>query len=92
MRVRMRARPAARSAVGVPQRARASRAPPLLASLSPRARSSAGDTVNRASLSRLAARVASAARSASLPLSIRSRAGSSSLGVVQLRRSALRRA
>ena len=56
MRVRMRARPAERSAVGVPQRARASRAPPLLASLSPRARSSAGDTVNRASLSRLAAR------------------------------------
>ena len=43
MRVRMRARPAALSAVGVPQRARASRAPPLVASLSPRARSSAGD-------------------------------------------------
>ena len=75
-------------AVGVPQRASASRAPPLEDSLSPTARSSAGDTVNRASLSRLAALVASAARSASLPLSIRSRASSSSL--VQLRRSALR--
>ena len=42
MRVRMWARPAERSAVGVPQRARASRAPPLVASLSPRARSSRG--------------------------------------------------
>ena len=73
MRVRTRALPASLSAVGVPQRASASRAPPLEDSLSPRARSSAGDTVNRASLSRLAALVASAARSASRPLRIRSR-------------------
>ena len=58
MRVRSRALLADPSAVGVPQRASASRSPELAAILSPVARSSVGDTANRTSLRRLTARVA----------------------------------
>ena len=53
--------------VGVFQRASASRVPPLLVSLSPTERSSAGDTASNASRRRLAILVVSAARSMSRP-------------------------
>ena len=67
----IRARPAARSTVGVGNLARRSRTP-ACASRDPTARSSAGETLVRASRSRLVSRVRSAARSMSNPLRTRS--------------------